>query len=65
MPPGSLSLWWLSPGQQSTARCVVVITVDTNVLFALADRRDAHHARCRDWLVGCDEPLIAPPPNVI
>ena len=31
------------------------------MLFALADRRDAHHARCRDWLAGCDEPLIVPP----
>jgi uncharacterized protein len=38
-----------------------VIVVDTNVLFALADRRDAHHARCRDWLAGCDEPLIVLP----
>jgi uncharacterized protein len=38
-----------------------VIVVDTNVLFALADRRDAHHVRCRDWLAGCDEPLIVLP----
>jgi uncharacterized protein len=38
-----------------------VIVVDTNVLFALADRHDAHHARCRDWLAGCDVPLIVPP----
>jgi uncharacterized protein len=38
-----------------------VIVADTNVLFVLADRRDAHHARCRDWLAGCDEPLIVPP----
>jgi uncharacterized protein len=38
-----------------------VIVVDTNVLFAPADRRDAHHARCRDWLAGCDEPLIVLP----
>jgi uncharacterized protein len=38
-----------------------VIVVDTNVLFALADRHDAHHGRCRDWLAGCDEPLIVPP----
>jgi uncharacterized protein len=37
-----------------------VIVVDTNVL-ALADRRDAHHTRCRDWLAGCDEPLIVLP----
>jgi len=38
-----------------------VIVVDTNVLVALADRRDTHHAECRDWLAGCDEPLIVPP----
>jgi uncharacterized protein len=38
-----------------------VIVVDTNVLFALADRRDAHHAQCRDWLADCDEPLIVLP----
>jgi uncharacterized protein len=38
-----------------------VIVVDTNVLFALADRRDAHHVRCRDWLGGCDERLIVLP----
>jgi uncharacterized protein len=38
-----------------------VIVVDTNVLFALADRRDAHHAQCRDWLAGCGEPLIVLP----
>jgi predicted nucleic acid-binding protein len=38
-----------------------VIVVDTNVFVALADRRDAHHAPCRDWLADCDEPLIVPP----
>ena len=38
-----------------------MIVVDTNVFVALADRRDAHHAGCRDWLAGCDEPLIVPP----
>jgi uncharacterized protein len=38
-----------------------VIVVDTNVLVALADRRDAHHVRCRDWLAGCAEPLIVLP----
>jgi uncharacterized protein len=35
-----------------------VIVVDTNVLVALADRRDAHHVRCRDWLAECDDRLI-------
>lgn len=38
-----------------------MIVVDTNVLFALADRDDAHHERCRDWLAECDEPLVVPP----
>jgi predicted nucleic acid-binding protein len=38
-----------------------VIVVDTNVLFALADRSDAHHAQSRDWLDGTDEPLLVPP----
>lgn len=38
-----------------------MIVVDTNVFVALADRRDAHHAACRGWLAGCDEPLIVPP----
>jgi predicted nucleic acid-binding protein len=38
-----------------------VIVVDTNVFVALSDRRDAHHAECRDWLAGRDEPLIVPP----
>lgn len=38
-----------------------MIVVDTNVLVALADRGDAHHAQCRDWLSGCDEPLLVPP----
>jgi predicted nucleic acid-binding protein len=26
-----------------------------------ATRRDAHHARCRDWFAGCDEPLLVAP----
>jgi uncharacterized protein len=38
-----------------------VIVVDTNVFIALADRRDANHAQCRDWLADCDEPMIVPP----
>ncbi len=38
-----------------------MIVVDTNVFVALADRRDAHHGQCRDWLADCDEPLIVPP----
>jgi uncharacterized protein len=38
-----------------------VIVVDTNVLVALADRRDSHHPRCRNWLADCNEPLVVPP----
>lgn len=38
-----------------------MIVVDTNVLVALADRRDAHHVRCRDWLAGSDDRLIVLP----
>jgi predicted nucleic acid-binding protein len=38
-----------------------VIVVDTNVLVALADRRDAHHVRSRDWLARCDDRLIVLP----
>ncbi len=32
-----------------------------NVFVTLSDRRDAHHTACRDWLTGCDEPLVVPP----
>lgn len=38
-----------------------MIVVDTNVLVALADRRDAHHVRCRNWLADCDDRLIVLP----
>jgi uncharacterized protein len=38
-----------------------VIIVDTNVLYALADRTDSHHVRCREWLQGCDDVLLVPP----
>jgi predicted nucleic acid-binding protein len=38
-----------------------VIVVDTNVLYALADRRDKYHAACTEWLSGCDEVLLVPP----
>ena len=38
-----------------------MIVVDTNVFVGLSDRRDAHHAQCRDWLADCDESLIVPP----
>ena len=26
-----------------------MIVVDTNILYALADRRDKHHAECTEW----------------
>jgi hypothetical protein len=37
-----------------------VILVDTNVLYALADRRDKHHARCADWLQRTPDVLMIP-----
>jgi uncharacterized protein len=38
-----------------------VIVVDTNVLYALADRRDKHHAACKAWLRACYDALLVPP----
>jgi predicted nucleic acid-binding protein len=38
-----------------------VIVVDTGVLYALADRDDAHHAACVRWLATARGPLIVPP----
>jgi predicted nucleic acid-binding protein len=35
-----------------------VILVDTNVLYALADRRDKHHARCAEWLQHTPDVLV-------
>ena len=35
--------------------------VDTNVLDALADRRDKHHAECAAWFRGNDDVLLVPP----
>ena len=37
-----------------------MILVDTNVLYALADRRDKHHARCGDWLQRASDVLMIP-----
>ena len=37
-----------------------MILVDTNVLYALADRRDKHHARCADWLQRTSDILMVP-----
>jgi predicted nucleic acid-binding protein len=37
-----------------------VIIVDTNVLVALTDRDDQHHARCRQWLQTTESPLLVP-----
>jgi predicted nucleic acid-binding protein len=41
-----------------------VIVVDTGVLYALADRDDAHHAACVRWLATARGPLIVPPPVI-
>lgn len=38
-----------------------MIIVDTGVLYALADRRDAHHEACVRWLAAAPRPLIVPP----
>ena len=37
-----------------------MILVVTNVLYALADRRDKHHARCADWLQRTADVLMIP-----
>ncbi|MEJ3748293.1 PIN domain-containing protein [Actinomycetes bacterium KLBMP 9797] len=41
-----------------------MIVVDTGVLYALADRRDAHHHACVRWLAATQKPLIVPPPVI-
>ena len=38
-----------------------MIVVDTNVLYALADRRDKHHAQCTAWFRRNDDVLLVPP----
>ena len=38
-----------------------MILVDTGVLYALADRRDAHHKACVRWYETAPRPLIVPP----
>lgn len=38
-----------------------MIVVDTGVLYALADRSDAHHAACVRWLVTAPGPLVVLP----
>ncbi|MEV7011045.1 PIN domain-containing protein [Streptosporangium sp. NPDC051022] len=34
--------------------------MDTGVLYALADRGDAHHNRCAKWLTSTAGPLLVP-----
>lgn len=41
-----------------------MIIIDTGVLYALADRRDAHHGACVRWLVSAHESLVVPPPVI-
>ncbi len=41
-----------------------MVIVDTGVLYALADRRDSHHAACVKWFVTASPPLIVPPPVI-
>ena len=36
------------------------LILDTNVLFASLDRRDAHHAECRDLIENANEARIIP-----
>jgi hypothetical protein len=38
-----------------------VIVVDTNVLYALADRRDKHHAECTEWFRRNEDVLLVLP----
>ena len=38
-----------------------MIVVDTNILYALADRRDKHHAECTEWFRGNDDVLLVVP----
>lgn len=35
-----------------------MILVDTNILFALTDRKDQHHVRSSAWIVNVQEPLL-------
>ena len=41
-----------------------MIIVDTGVLYALADRDDAHHAASVRWLASARGPLLVPPPGI-
>ncbi len=38
----------------------MAVLLDTGVIYALADTDDRWHRRCRDWLRGNREPLLAP-----
>jgi predicted nucleic acid-binding protein len=45
----------------SVAKLSFVIILDTNVLYATADRRDAHDQRCTSWVTNTRERLLVPP----
>lgn len=38
-----------------------MIVVDTSVLYAVTDRSDTHHARCRGWILSSSAALLVPP----
>lgn len=38
-----------------------MILLDTDVVYALTDRRDAQHTRCASWITAIHEPLMVPP----
>jgi uncharacterized protein len=48
----------------SVDNVTTVIIVDTGVLYALADRRDAHHKACVRWLLSVRTSMIVPPPVI-
>jgi uncharacterized protein len=54
-------VWTKSSPKVSGAKLSFVIVIDTNVLVALTDRRDTHHARCAKWVATVRDTLVVPP----